>query len=297
MRVAYLVFVSFVWALSFGLIKDRLVGLDSNAVAAVRLLLSGLVFAPWLRRRGIAVSEILKWAAIGAVQFGAMYVLYLRAFQYLAAHEIAMFTIFTPLYVILFDAIWLRKLRLRHWFAALCSVLAAAALLWDRLNSGVVIHGFLLMQASNLCFAVGQLAYKRLRSERSAHVTDPQRFAWLYVGAMLVALIGSVGLNSSGDLDLLNAWRGFAPRLDQWLVLVYLGVFASGICFFLWNLGALKVNAGTLAVFNNAKIPLAVICSIVFFHEKADFLRLFVSLTFMAVALWLTEKNDAAENA
>jgi drug/metabolite transporter (DMT)-like permease len=42
---------------------------------------------------------------------------------------------------------------------------------------------------------------------------------------------------------------------------------ASGLGFFLWNKGATKVNPGTLAAFNNAVVPLAVISSLFVFGE------------------------------
>jgi drug/metabolite transporter (DMT)-like permease len=43
---------------------------------------------------------------------------------------------------------------------------------------------------------------------------------------------------------------------------------ASGIGFFLWNKGASKVNPGTLAAFNNAVVPLAILCSLFVFGES-----------------------------
>ena len=66
------------------------------------------------------------------------------------------------------------------------------------------------------------------------------------------------------------------PHLNggQVLVLLYLGLLASGVGFFLWNVGATRVSAGTLAVFNNVKIPLAVVVSLLFFAEQTDWLRL-----------------------
>ena len=44
-----LIFVSFLWAFSFGLIKSQLTGLDSNLVAALRLWISFLIFLPFLK--------------------------------------------------------------------------------------------------------------------------------------------------------------------------------------------------------------------------------------------------------
>jgi drug/metabolite transporter (DMT)-like permease len=64
-------------------------------------------------------------------------------------------------------------------------------------------------------------------------------------------------------------------------------VLASGIGFFMWNTGATRVQAGVLAVFNNVKVPLAVLVSLLFFGERTDGLRLFGGGTIIALALWL----------
>ena len=39
----------------------------------------------------------------------------------------------------------------------------------------------------------------------------------------------------------------------QWSVLVWLGVVASGLGYFMWNYGATQVDAGTLGIMNNAR--------------------------------------------
>src|SRR4051794_18551926 len=100
----YLVLVSLIWAFSFGLIGKRLAGLDPTAVAALRLALACVVFLPFFRWRGLTARMALHLALIGVVQFGAMYILYLRAFSDLPSYAVALFTVTTPLYVALFDA-------------------------------------------------------------------------------------------------------------------------------------------------------------------------------------------------
>ena len=42
----------------------------------------------------------------------------------------------------------------------------------------------------------------------------------------------------------------------------------------MWNYGARRTNMGTLAVFNNLKIPLAITVSLLFFGEQGDLPRL-----------------------
>jgi drug/metabolite transporter (DMT)-like permease len=271
--------VSLIWAFSFGLIKGRLAGLDPAAVAVVRLALAALVFLPLLRLRSLPAMTALRFAAIGALQFGAMYVFYLRAFVHLQAHEVALFTIFTPLYIALGDAALERRFQPAHVAAAGVSVLGAGLLLaGDGLRPGLAV-GFGLVQLSNLCFALGQLAYKRVRSQQSG-LRDRDIFGLLYAGAVV----------ATGAFSLFTTdWSAFRPSAAQWGVLAYLGILASGLCFFWWNLGALRVNNGTLAAFNNAKVPLGVACSLLFFGESADLTRLAASLLLLTGAVLMAE--------
>ena len=41
----------------------------------------------------------------------------------------------------------------------------------------------------------------------------------------------------------------------QWGVLIWLGVVASGLGYFMWNYGATQVDAGTLGIMNNMHVP------------------------------------------
>jgi len=280
--MSYLVAVSLLWAFSFGLIKDRLAGLDATAVAALRLLFALLVFLPVFRPRRIPPRTAVTFAAIGAVQFGLMYVLYLAAFRYLQSFEIAMFTIFTPIYVILLDGALARRLPVNAILAVLLAVVGAAVLQWRSGVSPSGQIGFLLMQASNLCFAAGQVAYQRLRPTVT-QTTDAGLFGWLYLGGLLATLLASLATTE---------WADFRPDNSQWLTLLYLGIFASGLGFFGWNLGATKVTAGTLAVFNNLKIPLAVTVSLLVFGESTDPVRLILSSACLLAALFLAQRSS-----
>jgi drug/metabolite transporter (DMT)-like permease len=94
-----LTLVSFIWAFSFGLIKNTLAGVDANFVAAARLWIAALVFIPFLRLRRVDHSLALRLVLVGTFQFGLMYLAYNLAFTYLKAYEVALYTIFTPRYM------------------------------------------------------------------------------------------------------------------------------------------------------------------------------------------------------
>ena len=274
-----LVLVSLLWAFSFGLTKGLTAGLDGTFVATARLFLALLVFLPFLRLKGVTLRTAATLAGIGAVQFGLMYLAYNESFRYLPAYQVALFTITTPILVTLLADALDRKFRARALFAALLAVLGTAVVVFQSGALDATLRGFLFVQLSNVAFAVGQIAYKRLRA-RQPTLRDRDIFALLYIGAFTVTLTFTFTLTQVST---------FTFTLTQSLTLLYLGAIASGLGFFLWNKGATQVNAGTLAVMNNLKVPLAVACSLLFFGESADLPRLLVSLALLAAAVWLAD--------
>ena len=278
----FLLIVSLLWAFSFGLTKGLTAGLDGNLVAAIRLGLALLIFLPFLRLRKLPLRTGLQLTGIGAIQFGLMYLAYNASFRYLPAYQVALFSVTTPILVTLFADAFDRTLRPRALLAALVAVVGTAVIVFQPGSAPASLHGFILVQIANLTFALGQVLYRRIRATLSSR-PDHETFALLYVGAF--ALTGAVVL-SQGQIQIY-------PSPAQWRLLAYLGLVASGLGFFLLNLGATRVSAGTLAVMNNAKIPLAVVCSLLFFGESADPYRLLLSLLLLGVAIWLAEKRGA----
>lgn len=269
----YLVAASLIWALSFSLIKHVLAGLDSNMIAMVRLALSCFIFLPFLKWQRVRASGALRLLLLGAVQYGFMYVFYLAAFRYLAAYEIALFTVMTPFYVVLVHDLYERRIVLRHLLCAAVAVLSGTVLLWRMPAAEQVWRGFALMQLSNICFAAGQVYYRRRIGGDAREGAGV--FGWIYAGALLAVLPLSLG-----------SFMAFTPTLRQWGALFYLGVLPSGAAFYFWNIGAVKVGAGALAVMNNLKIPLAVLLAVLFFGERPDLPRLALAVVLLVVALY-----------
>ena len=252
----YLLFVSLLWAFSFGLIKGNLTGVDPVFVAFARILIALLVFLPFARLRGVTRRQGLQLLGIGAVQYGLMYIFYNAAFAYLQAYEAALFTIFTPLYIVLINDGLTRRV---HFFALWVAALAVIGTGIISYNGGVSTAqwlGFGLMQLSNLCFALGQVAYRRVMTGSAA--SDASIYGLVYLGGAL-----ATGLAAA----LLTPWQALTLTTRQIWTLVYLGAAASGLGFFLWNVGARRVNVGALAIFNNLKVPLSVAVSLLVFGE------------------------------
>ncbi len=283
----YLILVSLLWAASPSLIKTYLSGthaLPSDAIGSVRLAISLLVFLPFLTLRHLTLRSAFALIAIGAIQFGLMYQLYLRSFAYLKAYEVALFTILTPLFVIVCEGCFARRLHATHLAAALLAVVGGGILSWNTEHRPDFNTGFWLLQGSGLCFAFGQVAYRRLRLSDAVHGKIPEHhhFALLYFGAVILTAATSART---------VAWENFHPSLTQWLVLALLGALSSGLGFFAWNLGATRVNPGTLAAFNNLKIPLMIGVSVLIFGETFDATKLLLGSVFLVAAITLGQRH------
>jgi drug/metabolite transporter (DMT)-like permease len=283
-----LLLASFIWAFSFGLIKVRFAGIDPVAVTTLRLAFALALFLPFYRRQGLNRIAQLRFALIGAVQFGVMYLFYQASFATLKGYEVALFTLLTPLYLALVDSAIERRWRSRNAGSAVLAVAGSGIVLWSRAPNHAPWIGFLFVQAANLCFAAGQLAWRRERARTGPGLRDASIFALPFAGALAASVAVSAFTTDWPALHLSGA---------QWGALAYLGLLSSGACFFWWNLGATRVNAGTLGVFNNAKVPLAVACSLLFFGEHADLRRLILGGGLMVVAVLVAQRGTARGQA
>ncbi len=273
---------SLLWSFSFGLIKGHLTGLDPWLVSFLRLALAALAFLPWTLRRRPPRRVIGPALALGAVQFGLMYALYIASYAYLPAYGVALWTIFTPLYVVLLDGARTRRLSARTIAAAALAVGGAALVLADTSGAGS-LPGVLLVQGSNLCFAAGQLGYRRLARRVAA---ESGLLGWMYLGATALA---------AGGLLLAGSRGGGLPDREAWIVLVYLGLVPTAVGFALWNRGAARTNSGILAVVNNLKVPLAVLVSSLVFAEHVDDRRVLAGLASVVVAVFVAGKRPHKE--
>ncbi|MBU0504363.1 MAG: EamA family transporter [bacterium] len=273
----YLIIVSIIWALSFGLIKTYLVGLDPNLVSFIRLAISLLVFLPFLRIKTLPKALVGKFVFLGMIQFGIMYIAYIHAYQYLKAYQIALFTIFTPLCVTLINDLLTKKFHPLFLITTSLAVFGTGIIVYKDIGLKDFQWGFVLMQISNMSFAFGQIYYKKLLKDNSL-LKDRNVFGLLYLGAVLITALSA---------SLTVSWTMVSISITQMFVLLYLGLIASGLCFFLWNYGAKLTNTGSLAILNNIKIPLAILFAVVFFGESVNLARLLTggSIIFAALAL------------
>jgi carboxylate/amino acid/amine transporter len=272
-----LVITTLLWAASFSLIGEYLAGqVDSWLSVLIRVSLAALVFLPFLRWNGIRFKVILLYMLVGACQLGIMYLFVFHAYNYLTVAEFLLFTVLTPLYVtLIYDLLERQKLRWGYAFSSLLAVLGAAIIRYDHLSDDFW-YGLLLVQLANIFFAIGQVGYKRLMEVHP--IPQHHAFSWFYLGAVAVSLVGALFFAD---------WQKMPTTSLQWGVLLWLGIGASGIGYFMWNYGATQVDAGTLAIMNNMMVPAGLLVNFSIWQQHPNWPSFIIGASLIVASLWI----------
>ena len=253
----YLILVSILWSFSFGIIKYGLAEIDSAFISLMRSLIALLFFASLTLYNFKKFSFDVRLILIGAIQFGLMYVLYIQSYQYLPAYLIATFTITTPIFIGIFSQLYDNmSFSLNGKLSIILVVIGSLMMRFNVVNPLDYWLGFFLIQCANVCFAIGQIMFKRWYSKNTS-VNIIYNFSQMFFGAVLITSIFS--LINSTNLSMLNTSNLYA--------LLFLGLFSTGFGFLAWNIGATQVSNERLAVMNNAVIPIAIFNSYLIFGE------------------------------
>ncbi|WP_028025762.1 carboxylate/amino acid/amine transporter [Enterovibrio calviensis] len=278
--MGYLAFITLLWAFSFSLIGVYLAGqVDAWFSVITRVALAAVVFLPFLRLKGVPRPLMLKLMAIGGIQLGLMYCFYYQSFLYLSVPEVLLFTVFTPIYVTLTYDLLHRRFSPWYLMTAALAVLGAVVIKFASVNPNFM-QGFLIVQGANLCFAIGQVSYKVVMERSEEKVPQHTVFGLFYLGALCVALPAFLLLGNTDKLPTTSM---------QWGILIYLGTVASGLGYFLWNKGATLVNAGALAVMNNALVPAGIVVNVLIWNRDADIMTLAMGGAVILASLWINE--------
>ena len=275
--MALLIITTILWAFSFSLIGEYLAGhVDSYFSVLMRVGLAALVFLPFLRLRGQTFKTIMLYMLVGAMQLGVMYLFSFRAYVYLSVSEFLLFTVLTPLYItLIYDLLSKRRLRWGYVLSALLAVAGAAIIRYDKVSDHFWT-GLMFVQLANISFAMGMVGYKRLMETRP--MPQHNAFAWFYMGAFIVAVVAWFMLGNPQKLPTTTV---------QWSVLIWLGVVASGLGYFMWNYGATQVDAGTLGIMNNVHVPAGLLVNLAIWQEQPHWPSFIIGGAVILASLWV----------
>ena len=261
-----LILVTLIWAFSFSLIGEYLAGkVDVYFAAFSRSFISLLAFIPFIiksfNKKDLKIYTQI--ALIGAIQIGLMYICYYNSFIYLSVTEIALFTIFTPFYVSIFYDLFKGKIKLLYLISIAIAVIGAGIIKYNQINDNFWF-GFLLVQIANICFGLGQSAYKYILENKNFK-QQRNLFGYFFVGASIITGLAFITIGDFTKINLNNT---------QIFILIWLALGASTFGYFLWNKGACEVDSGTLAIMNNALIPVAIIVNLIFWNKPTELVKL-----------------------
>lgn len=285
--MALLIITTILWAFSFSLIGEYLAGhVDSYFSVLMRVGLAALVFLPFLRTRGHNLQTIGLYMLVGALQLGIMYLFGFQAYLYLTVSEFLLFTVFTPLYItLIYDLLSKRRLRWSYLLSAGLAVIGAAIIRYDKVSDHFWT-GLILVQLANISFAIGMVGYKRLMETRP--MPQHNAFAWFYLGAFVVAAVAWLTMGNPQKLPTTTL---------QWGVLVWLGVVASGLGYFMWNYGATQVDAGTLGIMNNVHVPAGLLVNLAIWQQQPHWPSFIIGGAVIMASLWVHRRWVAPRSA
>ena len=270
--------VTFIWAFSFSFIGVYLAGkLDSYFAVLIRVALASLIFIPFTNFR-LPNRFKLKIMGIGIVQIGMMYIFFYKSFLFLSVPEVLLFTIFTPLYVTVIYDLLKGKFNPLYLLTAGLAVTGAYVIKSSHINEGF-FTGFMMVQGANICFASGQVLYKKLlENDELKDIKQSTIFGYFHFGALAISAVAFLLFGNTAKIT---------PDVTQWAVLIWLGVVASGLGYFLWNRGATQVDSGILAIMNNAVVPLGLIVNFLLWGQNINYANLIIGGGMIIAALYI----------
>lgn len=273
----YLVYTTLIWAFSFSFIGEFLSGkVDSYFAILIRVLCASIVFIPFTKFKQVPNILRLKISGLGAIQIGLMYIFYYNSFLFLSVPEVVLFTIFTPFFVTLIYDLFKKRFRSLYLLSVGVAILGAFVINFTNVNTNFII-GFLMVQGANLCFAIGQCGYKKVL-EQYPNIKQQEIFGYFHFGSLAVGLVA---------FFIFANFNKISPDLTQWSILIWLGVVASGLGYFMWNKGATMVDSGVLAIMNNALIPVALVVNLAIWHKPIHFTSFIIGSILIFGSLYL----------
>ena len=281
-----MIIASLIWAFSFGIARGLAGQVDPYQLSTLRILLATIVAffvtKVFFRHHTVSKDAAFRFFLVGFIQLGLMYGPYMLSFQHLKAHEVALFTMTSPLYFVLLEQTVKRSFNLKTLFAALLAVVGGSTVVWQKIDSQSLWMGVMLVQLSNLLFVWGQWLIVSFQPSNNELYKSalPHYFCGGLIGSALCFVFFSQGHFS----DLFHLTK------NVWIEISYLGVVSTGIGFFLWNYGAPRVTAAQLAVAMDYKLPLAIVVSLLVFGETANVLQVFLGIMILMAATWMVRR-------
>ena len=267
-------FVTFLWATSWILIKWGLREIPPLTFAGLRYAIAACVLLPglWQKRaelRTLTRNHWLQLLTLGLVFYALTQGGQFLTLKYLDAIPFSLILSFTPLFVAAAGTVALREHPGRLQWIGLAATLAGAALYFGPANPfrGAAL-GFMSAGLTLCANVVSSLLGRFVNRRRMA---SPIVVTTISMGFGALLLLGA-GLGTQGLPAL---------TLKGWGIIVWLAVANTAIAFTLWNRTLRVLSATESSVINNTMLVQIAVLAWIFLGEKPGWLEI---LGLLAVA-------------
>jgi drug/metabolite transporter (DMT)-like permease len=274
-----------VWGSTFVVTKAAIVELPPLTMAFIRVTIGTLVLAPFAIPRLRASRAQLPWRWIwlmGFIGVALYYVLFNSSLQHTSASQAALVQSSIPAVTASIAMLWLREpastSRLFGIVLSMVGVLIvfAGSTTQTSLAAPSPVLGNLLMFGSVVCWGWYTSLAKRVADFDAIVVTTS-------VTAIGAALLLPLAIGELWGKDLPN------PSAGAWLGVAYLGVFASGAGYLLYNYALKGMAASQVGVFTNLIPIVGVLAGVLVLGEPLAWQAVVGGVIVMA-GVWITSR-------
>jgi drug/metabolite transporter (DMT)-like permease len=288
---ALLVATAVIWGFNVVLVKISLAELSPLPFNSLRFLLAAGL--SWLLLRvaepgsRVKREDIPVLIGLGLLGHSLYQILFISGINLSTAGNTSLLLATSPIWVAVLSSLFgLERLQSKAWggillsFSGICLVTVGGGKDIG-FGSGSSL-GDLLILAGTLVFAIYTVRSKQLLTRYS-----PLQFSTytMIPGALALLVVSTPALlhQDFGGVSL-AAWGG----------LLYSGIFAIVIAYYVWNNGVQKLGAARTAIYNNLSPVVAMVAGVMILQEQVSLPQL-AGAALIVVGLYLTRSSKSSE--
>jgi drug/metabolite transporter (DMT)-like permease len=256
-------FVVFLWATSWVLIKIGLADLPALAFAGLRYTLAFVCLVPFAVAtqrgrvpRSLSRRTLGELAALGLLLYTVTQGAIFLALSYLPAVTVNLLWSFSTVLVALFGILWLSERPLAfQWLGIAIAALGAVIYFHPAPLARGQMAGLLVSVVGVLANAGASILGRRVNREGVIHP--------------LVVTAASMGIGSVALLILGIALQGLPViSVKGWAIIAWLAVMNTALAFSLWNCTLRTLSATESSILNGTMMIWVPVLAVLFLHES-----------------------------
>jgi drug/metabolite transporter (DMT)-like permease len=282
-----IVFVMFIWGSSFTVTKMVVTEAPPLISATIRNIIACLVLLPFYLSRRRKVQQALpypKLALMGVVGTTVYYLLFNTGMKYIAASTGALIEGLVPVAIAVPAALILKEQLSKRIIAGILLSVTGVILVGfvgSAQKSSNALLGSTMIVGAVCLWSTYTLLSRSLKNMDTTLVTTVSMF----IGTILSIPLALIEINNNGWPDI---------SLKAWLGIIYLGVFASAVAYFLYNRSLESLPAAQVGNFLNLIPLIGAIIAFIFLKDTFTWLQLAGGILILA-GIWLSSQRTQSQ--